>query len=106
MKRPDLEVRLVPEDLIHQDREIILAYTNPFGGAGIELTVTDALELSNDLRAQVTEVLTKEVERKALGCQHSKTERGAVYEICSDCGAVRNHRRLGDQWHVCHLCRL
>lgn len=110
VKRSDLEVRLVPEADVFKGKEIVLAYENPFGGAGIYLTPSDALELSDDLRAQVAEILVKDVEQSVVkfdpeACLHTRTERGTVYEACLGCGAVRDLRGPFKQWHSCSKCR-
>lgn len=63
----DLEVRLVPEADVFKGREIVIAYTSPFGGAGIQLTPAQALSLADALRSQVAESLARETKRKGDG---------------------------------------
>lgn len=38
-------------------------------------------------------------------CKHDRTTRGAIYEYCEGCGAVR-HRFNGEDWHSCEKCTL
>lgn len=45
-----------------------------------------------------------------MSCQHERVERGAVYEACLDCLAVRRLPGTGgreqEPWHTCDLCTM
>jgi hypothetical protein len=55
---------------------------------------------------------TVETERRPVRmspCFHQRVDRGLVYEVCMDCGAVRmipraGHQAAWDGWHSCERC--
>lgn len=78
--REDLIVQRMPMPV--KGREIAVAYSSPFGGASISLTVYDALALSTALYEEAMEVIRASAEElKRMTPEKAETLRRLLKEV-------------------------